>query len=263
MQQRIRVRRERPSALSWAVALAVTMLAVWLITLDARQPDRVEDAAAGVRVTRQVDLDGLTVHFADLGGYATEWEARVAAAEYTLRGAAGVVRSHEGAYRLLGAGYRLEADAKRIAARLGEQEGVEAGVLTLSAPAAALRVTASEKDVEAIAEADFALRQQLDQLSAMALQVDRDEISFASARTLARVAASELRKARKRLEEIPGSADQPVCAAMIGQLRALEENIAAVTGGLRSGAELSGQLRCCHVDGTLRLIDFLNGLAGG
>jgi len=113
-----------------------------------------------------------------------------------------------------------------------------------------------------LADADLLLRQQLGQLNAIALQVDRGEISFASARTLARVSASEVRKARKRLQEIPGGEDQPVCAALISQLRALEANLSAVTSEIRTGAELSGLLRCCHVDGTLKLIDFLNGLVG-
>ena len=42
MQKRVRVRRDRPSALSWALALAVTMLAVYLITLSAPRPDDAE-----------------------------------------------------------------------------------------------------------------------------------------------------------------------------------------------------------------------------
>ena len=40
---KVRVRRDRPTALSWAVALAVTMLAVYLITLSA--VPQAEDAA--------------------------------------------------------------------------------------------------------------------------------------------------------------------------------------------------------------------------
>ena len=43
---KVRVRRDRPTALSWAVALAVTMLAVYLITLSvAPKEDAAESAA--------------------------------------------------------------------------------------------------------------------------------------------------------------------------------------------------------------------------
>lgn len=262
MQNRIQVRRDRPSALSWAVALMVTMLAVWLITLNAPAAQKAADAAAQPRVTREVDFQGLTVYFADLGAFESEWQARVSAAEYAQRGAAGVVRESGGEYRVLGAGYTLEADAKRIAEKLGQQEGISTGVIPMSAPTVSLRITASEPDAEAIVSADLILRQQLTQLNSMALQVDRGEISFASARTLSRVAASEIRDARRSLEEIPGGEDQPVCAALIGQLSALEKDLSGVTKSLSAGAELSGQLRCCHVSGMLRLIDFLNALCG-
>lgn len=260
MLNRVRVRRDRPSALSWALALAVTMLAVYLITLSAPGAQEAEDASSGVRVTREIDFQGLTVYFADMGVYPDEWQARVAAAEVAGRGAAASVYGDAAGFHVLGAGYALEADAKRIAERLGEQEGIGANVLSLSAPTVSLRVTAPEGDAEAIADADRILRAQLDQLNTMALQVDRGEISHASARTLARVASSEARSARKRLEEIDGGADQPVCAGLVAQLKRLEENLGAVTGKNTDGAALSGRLRCCHVDGTLALIGFLNEL---
>lgn len=258
MQNRVRVRRDRPSALSWAVALAVTMLAVYLITLSAPAAKKAQPAVSEARVTRQIDFEGVQVYFADLGVYPDEWQARVAAADYASLGAAGVAYENTDGWHVLGAGYALEADAKRIAERLGGQLGVETGVVALSGPAVSIRVTAPEGDAEAIAAADAGLRTQLDQLSAIALQVDRDEISFASARTLARVAASEARKARGRLEEIPGWESQPVCAGLVDQLRRLEGNLSTVTRDDVDGAALSGRLRCCHADGMLQLIDFLN-----
>lgn len=260
MQNRVRVRRDRPSALTWAIALAVTMLAVYLITLSAPEKKEVEDASTGVRVTRELNFESMTVYFADLGVYSDESQARIAAARYTDRGAAGVVHSDAGGFHVLGAGYSLEADAKRIAQRLGEQESIETSVLTLTAPALSLRVTAPEEDVEAIVDADCVLRTQLNQLNALALQVDRGEVSALSAKTLAKVAASEVQSARKRLEKISGSADQPVCAAMIGLLASLEENLSYVGG---NGAALSGSLRCCHVHCALKLIAFLNDPAAG
>ena len=258
MQNRVRVRRDHPSALTWAVALAVTMLAVYLITLSAPAEEKAEDATTGVRVTRELDFESLTVHFADLGCHADELQARVAAAGYADRGAAGVVYQDAEGFHVLGAGYALEADAKRIAERLGGQEEIETCVLTLSAPALSLRVTAPEEDVEAIAEADRVLRTQLSQLNTLALQVDRGEVSAASARTLAKVAQAEVRTARKRLEAISGGSDQPVCAALIEMLSALENDLSQASG---TGAVLSGQLRCCHADCALRLIGFLNEMA--
>ena len=123
-----------------------------------------------------------------------------------------------------------------------------------------MRVTALTGDVDRIAEADRALRTQLAQAGATALQVDRGELSPASARTLAAVARSELRAALDGLKKVAGAADNPVCAGLMELL----ENLSAALGGIARGSDgsavLSGRLRCCHVDGTLRLIGFLNGL---
>ena len=157
--------------------------------------------------------------------------------------------------RLLGAGYALEADAKRISEKLAQEEKIETSVLILTAPGLSLRVTAPEADVETIAAADRMLRTQMDQLNTLALQVDRGEISSSSARTLAKVAQSEVRAVRKKLEMIAGGGEQPVCAAMIQLLNGLENNLSGVTG---EGAVLSGQLRCCHSDCALKMIRFLN-----
>lgn len=258
MLNRVRVRRERPSVLAWTLALAVTMLAVYLATLGVSDREEAADVSAGVRVTREVDLPGGTVHFADLGVYSDEWLARVAAAEYAGRGAAAVLYRGGDGFHVLGAGYALEADAQRIAQRLGEQEGVETAVLSLSAPTRSLRVTAPEADVNAIEEADGILREQLNQMNALALQVDRGEVSASSARTLAKVSAAEVREARKQLEQIDGGPEQPVCAGMIAQLKRLEGNLKAAYGQKLSAAEISGKLRCCHADGMIARIDFLN-----
>jgi len=231
------------------------MLAVYLVTLSAPAKKKAEDASAGIRVTQEVCFDSMTIHFADLGCFADEAQARIAAAGFVNRGAAGVIHSDADGHHVLGAGYSLESDAKRIAGRLEQQESIETNVLTLTAPPLSLRVTAPEEDVNAIVEADRVLRTQLNQLSTLALQVDRGEIFAASARTLAKVAAAEVRTARKKLEKIAGSADQPVCAAMIAMLASLEDNLSDVDG---EGAVLSGRLRCCHADCALKLIGFLN-----
>ena len=69
MQERIRVRRERPSALSWAIALAVTMLAVYLITVFLGQARM--DAFPGSLITALLSLIAVPVLypvFLSIGG---------------------------------------------------------------------------------------------------------------------------------------------------------------------------------------------------
>lgn len=260
MQTRVKVRRERPSALSWAIALAVTMLAVYLMTLGVSAGDSARQASASrERVTREIAFEGMEQYFADLGTYDDPTRARIAASELAERGAAGVVIEEDG-WHVLGAGYALEADAARIAGQLSQQEGLSAGVRKRSAEGVSLRITAPEADVDAIAAADRILRAQLKQIASMALQVDRGEISAASARTLAAVSRSELDGSREALAAVSGAAENPVCAGLLSQLDSLCAALDAVARGSLSGASLSGALRCCHVSGTLALIDFLNGL---
>ena len=134
-------------------------------------------------------------------------------------------------------------------------------MLTLSAPGATLRVTAAESDCAAIADADAALRAQLDQLSQIALQLDRGEIEPKQARTLAAVARSELTAAREALSDVAGAADNPVCIGLTDQLDALAATLGEIARGSDAAAALAGRLRCAHVSATLSLIDFLSALA--
>lgn len=260
MAKQVRVRRDRPSGLTLALALAITMLAVWLVTLSASQPSQEEDALAR-RVTRELTFPGVTASFTSLGEYPDASHARIAAAALAERGAAGYVRSAGGVCTVLGACYDSPDDAQRIADRLAANEQLSTGVLTLSAPGATLRVTAAESDCAAIADADAALRAQLSPLSQIALQLDRTEIESKQARTLAAVSRSELIAAREALSDVAGAADNPICIGLADQLDALAAALGEIARGSDTGAALAGRLRCAHVSATLSLIDFLNALA--
>lgn len=261
MQKRVRVRRDRPSALSWALALAVTMLAVYLATLTtpAKPPEVEETGAAAARVTRELTLAETTACLVDLGTYPDGTAARIAAADFATRGAAGAILPRDDGFHVIGACYETETDATRIARRLSEQD-VPATPLILSAPAVSLRITAPEDDADAIAEADRALRLALRQIAALALQVDRNEQTAAQTRTLAAVIRSELDHAESQLAQVAGAQDQRVCAGLMSIMRETSQSLANLSNDTLTGAALSGQLRCIQTTGTLNLIDFLNEL---
>ena len=262
MQKRIRVRRERPSALSWAVALMMTMLAVWLITLSAPAQEPAREAAAGERVTEEITLEAAEAYFVDMGCYSDELRAHVAASGCAARGAAGYVHEDAEGFHVLGAGYADLSDARRIAEQLAEREGIAATVMQLRAEAVSMRVTASVAAVEAIVQADNVLRSRIAQAATMALQVDRGEISPSSARMLAAVSESEIRAAVQSLAEIDGAAENPVCMGQIALLNGAADAFAAAAEETVSAASLSGRLRCCHAAGTVRLIAWMQELYG-
>lgn len=246
---RVRVRRDRPTALAWSIALAVTMLVVYLATLNAGRPDVVESVSAAPRVTREIEFEKLEGWCVSMARCDSPESARIQASATTARGAAGDVALLDGAWHVLGAVYASEKDAERVAGRLKKDAGIDAQVLRLAADGLRLRITAPQRQIDAIAGADALLRAQAKQLGEVALQVDRGEIGADAARTLCAVAASEAAEARAALDALPGAAENGLCAALIARLDALAAMQDAVAkDGRTTGAALSGMLRCAQVE---------------
>lgn len=260
--KRVRVRRERPTALAWAVALCVTMLVVYVLTLGADAPDVVDSMAPAPRVTREIEfeaLEGWCVRMATCG---SDQEARLAASAYSGRGAGGYVTPLEGEWAVLGAVYASEKDAARIARRLRDDEGIPAEAVALRAEGVKLRITAPQAQIDAIAEADALLRRQTDQLGQIALQLDRGEIRPEAARKLCAVAAEEAARAGQSLAGIPGAADNGLCSGLIGRLEALAGMLEALAATGESGASLSGMARCAQIENFIGQREMQAGLRG-
>ena len=258
---RVRVRRDRPTALAVAVALCVTMLVVYVLTLNLKGPDVVESMAAAPRVTRQIEFMPLEGWGVVMARCESEQEARLQASAWVGRGAAGCVVQWDGKWVVLGAVYASEKDARRIAGRLSEDEGLAAGTLRMRAEGLTLRITAPQAQIDAIAAADALLRKQADQLGSVALQLDRGEIGPDAARTLCALAATEGGDAAKAVGGIPGAADNALCLGLYQRLLSLSEMHKTVAGSARaSGASLSGMLRCAQVETFVGHWALLNGL---
>ena len=261
---RVRVRRDRPTALAWAVALAVTMLVVYLATLEAARPDVAESVSAAPRVTREIEFAKLEGWCVSMARCDSAEAARLQASGATARGAAGDVAELDGAWHVLGALYDSERDARRIAARLKKDADIDAQVLRLEANGLKLRVTAPQRQIDAIAEADRLLRAQARQLGEIALQLDRGEIDDEGARTLCAMAASEAANAAAALDAIPGAAENRLCAGLIARLESLRSMQDAVAKAVRTGgASLSGLMRCVRIETFLRQRELLRALGEG
>jgi len=249
--------------LAWCLALAVTMLAVYVLTLNASRPDVVESMAAAPRVTREIefeDLEGWCVRMAQCN---TEQEARLQASATVSRGAAGYVTPLEEGWAVLGAVYDSEGDARRIADRLTAEAGFEADVVRLEADSLKLRITAPQGQIDAIAGADALLREQTYQLGQLALQLDRGELRPEAARTLFAVASAQARQTAAVLSAIPGATENGLCTALIGRVEALSgllEALSAENGA--GGATLSGMVRCAQMENFVRQVAFQSELKG-
>ena len=246
--KRVRVRRERPTALAWALALCVTMLVVYVLTLNAGRPDVVESMAPAPRVTREIAFEGLKGWCVQMAACDSDQAARLAASAYSGRGAGGYVARLEGEWAVLGAVYESEQDAARIARRLTQDEGIPSRVVCLEAPEVKLRITAPEAQIDAIAEADALLRRETRRLGEIALQLDRGELRPEAARTLCGVSAEEAATAARALSAIPGAAENALCAGLIGRLETLSDMEKALSGSGEQGASLSGMVRCAQIE---------------
>ncbi len=254
---RIRVRRDRPTPLAWAVALCVTMLAVYVLTLDIGGPDVVESMAPAPRVTREIGFDALEGWCVCMARCDTDQEARLRASATVNRGAAGYVTRLEDGWAVLGAVYESEKDARRIAARLADEADIQADVVPVRARAVKLRITAPQAQIDAVAGADALLREQTRTLGQMALQLDRGELRPDAARTLFAVAAGEAKEAAEALSAIPGAGENALCAGLIGRTEALGGLLEALSAQSGSGgAAYSGMVRCAQLENFVKQAEF-------
>ena len=72
-----------------AVALCVTMLVVYVLTLDIKGPDAVQSMAPAPRVTKEIAFDALTGWAVSMAACDSQPEARLRASAWVDRGAAG------------------------------------------------------------------------------------------------------------------------------------------------------------------------------
>lgn len=245
---RVRVRKERPSALAWAVALALTALAVYLLTLP--RAEEGDSLFASARVTRRLELAPVEAWCVSLARCDSPEAARIRAAGLTDRGAAGSVAELDGAWQVLGACYASQRDAQRTAERLRAREGMDASAVRLSVGAVSLRVTAPEAQLDAVAAGEALLRDQQERLGEIALQVDRGEAEPEAARALCAVAGSEAAEAARALGRFPG--DDELCRGLAALLESRAALLDAVVGaGNRPAAALSGLIRCAQLEGLL------------
>ncbi len=266
MAERVKVRRDHPSALSWAIALLVTMLCVYLLTLGGGAHPPVASIASddgAARVTEQISFEPLSIWAVSLGDFDAAEAARIEAARYAPRGAAGFVWEDGDVFRVLAAGYTSEADAKRVAEGLQAAEGIEAATCVRSAERVRLRITATEKQIEALTACESTLRKQTIELFELSFQLDRAEIDAEAARTLLAVAAGRLDEILKSLRAIPGASENAVLSGLFSLTERLRASLFVLsTENSKTALSLSGKIKYNTLEATFAHIDYLAHLNG-
>ncbi len=262
-ETRVRVRREHPSALAWALALMLTMLCVYLLTLGlALAPEAAIDAGDGApRVTEEVSFGSAEAYFVSLGRFDTATEARIEAARYTPRGAAGYALETADGFLVLGAVYENRAEAESVARALSQSEGLDCGVYEERADGARLRVTAAQEDIALVTGAEALLRDLAGETRDLALQLDRGEMDAGAARTLLNVAAGRLEEALTRLRNVPGAQDNPVTARLLAMTEQFRAALFVLSGeNTQNTLSLSAKIKYNSINITLEHMRYLREL---
>ena len=260
---RVRVRRDRPSALSWTLALMLTMLCVYLLTLGlAAAPEAAIDSNSGApRVTEETSFAAAEAYFVSLGRFETDTEARIEAARYTPRGAAGYVLETADGFLVLGAVYEDRAEAESVARALSQSEGLDCAVYEEHADGARLRVTGAEADIALVTGAEALLRDLAGETRDLALQLDRGETDSGAARTLLSVAASRLEDILSRLRSVSGAQENPVTARLLAMAEQFRASLFVLSGeNTQNTLSLSAKIKYNSINITLEHMRYLREL---
>ena len=263
VENKVRVRRDRPSALAWALALLLTMLCVYLLTLGPAAAPEANIASVGdaPRITEEVSFAPSAAWFVSLGRFDTAAEARIEAARYTPRGAAGYVLETEDGFLALGAAYDDQAEAESVARALSQSEGLACEVHKESADGARLRVTAAKADIALVVEAEAGLRALAAETRDLALALDRGETDAGAARTLLSVAASRLEDVLARLRNVPGAQENPVTARLMAMAEQFRAALFVLSGeNTENTLSLSAKIKYNSINITLEHMRYLREL---
>lgn len=257
----VRVRRRR-SGVRWALIFLMLSMAAYIrVSMPALRQMRTEGgdtAETGERVTEEIAIEPLSVYLVSFGGYDVMNSAKVEAARYVPRGAAGYILKREKLY-VIGAGYEKREDAEKACISLAAQEGLACAVIEAFSPQVEMRVTAGRRQIEAFVEAERALREGAGTLGMMGFAVDRGEATLMQAQEVVRTHLNRIRAAKAALDALNSQADNGLFSEIAGLL---EETVLQMEEMLEEQKKmgLSSRLKYLYVDMRVREIEMMNAL---
>lgn len=232
--QTIRLRRSRPSSLAIAIALAITMLVVWLLSLQGC-PKEEAQAASAMQTSAEIRMEAMEAHFLPDSIHDDRMQANVAAALCAQSGGAGIVVQE-------GAQFAVVREAG---------EAPDASALKRSCRGLTLRLRAPAEIAAAMSDGISALRALADETKALAGGLERGESDQRTIAALLNVYRTRLRNALDGLEGGDSSAIALIRSALESSLERADGAIAET---------LPGKLRLLHAAGCLEWISLAGSL---
>ena len=212
---RIRVKR-RARRYRWAWWLVMLGLICYGLSLILPAPQSAEEA---MPVARALSFDALSAYLIELSEHDSAESARIEAARYVKRGAAGYVLIESGRHKVIGARYLTAEQSQQVAERLSTSLGISATPIDLHSEPMRLRITAPPIQIAAFERAESRLRPLIDQLNELAMQLDEKQITIDEAQqALGAIHAESI-----SLHDALMPLDHPAFAQLAHLLKALTE----------------------------------------
>ena len=260
----VRVRRTAPARR--AAALLILALAA-LFVLTARRGDPVRailSARDAERVTTEVAFEALSLHAVRTAVCDSEAAARVEAARYAPRGAAGYVL-HREVWHVLAAGYESAGEADAVRDNLRDREGMSCDTVSLVCGRVRLRVTATAAQTQALVACERALRESAVLAAALSRSVDKGETAVSQAIGALKAQLGALEEARSKLAAAVGeAADARVVGPLLALAEAAEAGLKRLTGEQATLPDVlfSGRMKALFLAMRAGEIDYLASLGG-
>lgn len=238
MHKPYRIRIRQPARRRWAFLLLVAgALCLYIASFSGKSSRMTIEPSGGVLVTREQSLPEQCFYAVSLFSSPELLCAQTEAARYASRGAAGVVLAQNGLYHSVGAIFPAQESAERHAAALHAAEGIDAQVVALPLSPVLLRVTATQRQLDALLQAEALGRQAALRLGEIALRIDSGAIDLAGAQSLLDELHGQLAQAGEALAQKSIGGGEPVCERLAALLREAAQE-AERLAGLESPARL-------------------------
>lgn len=230
--QTIRLRRSRPSSLSVALALAITMFIIWVLSLQGC-PKEEAQAASALRSAAEIPMEGMDAQFLLSSVHDDKTRANVAAALCARSGGAGLVIEENG-------GFAVVQEAG------GDFSGAEAPVVSRSAGGLTLKTEGSADSIAALSDGLSALRALAEESGSLANSLQNNTAGADAVCALLNVYKTQLESAVSALENQSSPAAALIKSAMDASILRLETAL---------GNPSPGEIRLIHAAGCLEWMD--------
>ena len=238
----VRVRRSNPSALALALAVMLTMLCVYLISLSALPEKKTSTASGQAQSTAEIRMEGLESGFLLYARSGNHLEARVLAAKCADNGGAGLILSDGGDYCII--------------SEAVSHENTGTNDLRLSADGLTLKLQGASNEITAISDAAIFLRNLATETGGLAASVEDGNTDLPSVCSLFDVYQTQGQKVLESLNGISPANEviSRLSAAVQGNLTRIES--------ARSDPDL-GKIKLIHAAACAEWISILEEFASG